>query len=46
MHFHDERIPWELTHNGADNTWEVDSINGDDITNNADLAEAIANMKG
>lgn len=45
VHFH-KGEDWELTHNGADGTWRVDEVNGVSITNNDDLAEAIADIKG
>jgi len=46
LSFHDERDPFEMTHDGSDGTWEVDSINGTTITSNSQLATLIANLKG
>jgi len=46
LSFHDERYPWEMTHDGSDYTWEVDSVNGTNITSNTQLATLIADLKG
>ena len=46
LSFHDSRDPWELTFDGSDGTWEVDSVLATDMLTNAQLAEAIADMKG
>ena len=46
LSFRDERPDWELSHDGADNTWEVDTIDGVTITGLDVLATEIANMKG
>jgi hypothetical protein len=45
VHFH-KGEDWELTHNGNDGTWAVDSVDGVSITNNDQLATAIADIKG
>lgn len=46
LSFRDERHDWELSHDGADNTWKVDTIDGVPITSLDILATEIANMKG
>lgn len=46
LSFRDERHDWELSPDGADGTWQVDTVDSVTITTLDGLAAAIANMKG
>jgi len=44
--FKDDRIPWEVSHDGYQNTWKIDSVLGvvpDDLDH---LVGLLANLKG
>ena len=46
LSFHDERHPWEMSYDGGDYTWKIDSVSGTPVTDNTQLAILIADLKG